>query len=189
MFYFSRSIPKDIKQKYDFNKFVVSLKTKSRFITNKSSRGFAVRFDEYCMSLRIADLIIPSMLPVNGQVTREKVIFLQQAQQNCHSLIGTGKDDLFFRCLERFVRYLIESLGDQQLDRYTPANAAAFRDPLFEKEPSSSGVTRTFASIRSIVNLSIKEYRLSCDNAFAQTFIPTGTMSQNGCPYRLRASV
>ena len=119
------------------------------------------------MSLRIADLNIPSMLPVNGQVTTETVITLQQALQNYHSLKGTGKDDLFFRSSERFVRYVIEGLGDRPLDRYTSADAAAFRDQLFEKGLSSSSVKRTFASIRSIVNLSIKEYGLSCDNAFA----------------------
>jgi integrase len=33
-------------------------------------------------------------------------------------------------------------------------------------------VKRVFASVRSIVNLSIKEYGLSCENAFTQTFIP-----------------
>ena len=67
---------------------------------------------------------------------------------------------------------MIEGLGDRTLDRYNSADAAAFRDQLFEKGLSSSSVKRTFASIRSIVNLSIKEYGLSCDNAFAQTFIP-----------------
>ena len=67
---------------------------------------------------------------------------------------------------------MIEGLGDRPLDRYTSADAAAFRNQLFEKGLCSSSVKRTFASIRSIVNLSIKEYGLSCDNAFAQTFIP-----------------
>ncbi len=100
------------------------------------------------------------------------MITLQQALQNYHSLRGTGKDDLFFRPYERFVRYVIEGLGDRPLDRYTSADAAAFRDQLFEKGLSSSSEKRTFASIRSIVNLSIKEYELSCDNAFAQTFMP-----------------
>ena len=99
------------------------------------------------MSLRIADLNIPSMLPVNSQVTTETVITLQQALQNYHSLKGTGKDDLFFRSSERFVRYVIEGLGDRPLDRYNSADAAAFRDQLFEKGLSSSSVKRTFASI------------------------------------------
>jgi integrase len=99
-------------------------------------------------------------------------ITLSQALENYHSLKGAGKDDLFFRSSERFVRYVIDGLGDRTLDQYTSADAAAFRDQLFEKGLSSSSVKRTFASIRSIMNLSIKEYGLSCDNAFAQTFIP-----------------
>ena len=172
VFYFSRRIPKDIRHKYEHDRFVMCLRTKSRVVADKSSRAIAARLDEYWMSLRIADLNIPSMLPVNGQVTTETVITLQQALQNYHSLKGTGKDDLFFRSSERFVRYVIEGLGDRPLDRYTSADAAAFRDQLFEKGLSSSSVKRTFASIRSIMNLSIKEYGLSCDNAFAQTFIP-----------------
>ena len=172
VFYFSRRIPKDIRHKYEHDRFVMCLRTKSRVVADKSSRAIAARLDEYWMSLRIADLNIPSILPVNGQVTTETVITLQQALQNYHSLKGTGKDDLFFRSSERFVRYVIEGLGDRPLDRYTSADAAAFRDQLFEKGLSSSSVKRTFASIRSIMNLSIKEYGLSCDNAFAQTFIP-----------------
>ena len=172
VFYFSRRIPKDIRHQYEHGRFVMCLRTKSRVIAGKSARAIAARLDEYWMSLRIADLNIPNMLPVNGQVSAETVITLRQALQNYHSLKGTGKDDLFFRSSVRFVRYVIEGLGDRPLDRYTSADAAAFRDQLFEKGLSSSSVKRTFASIRSIVNLSIKEYGLSCDNAFAQTFIP-----------------
>ena len=172
VFYFSRRIPKDIRDHYETDKFVMSLRTKSRETAARSARAIAARLDEYWMSLRIADLNIPNMLPVNSQVSTETVITLQKALQNYHSLKGTGKDDLFFRSSERFVRYVIEGLGDRPLDRYTSADAAAFRDQLFEKGLSSSSVRRTFASIRSIVSLSIKEYGLSCDNAFAQTFIP-----------------
>ena len=99
------------------------------------------------MSLRIANLNIPSILPVNGQVTTETVITLQQALQNYHSLKGTGKDDLFFRSSERFVRYVIQGLGERLLDRYNSTDVAAFRDQLFEKGPSSSSVKRTFDPI------------------------------------------
>ena len=69
VFYFSRRIPKDIRHKYEHDRFVMCLRTKSRVVADKSSRAIAARLDEYWMSLRIADLNIPSMLPVNGQVT------------------------------------------------------------------------------------------------------------------------
>ena len=100
------------------------------------------------MSLRIADLNIPSMLPVNGQVTTETVITLQQALQNYHSLKGTGKDDLFFQSSERFVHYMIEVLRDRPSNRYTSAYAAAFHDQLFEKGLSSSSVKQAIRTKR-----------------------------------------
>ena len=117
VFYFCRRIPKDIRHKFKHDRFVMRLRTKSRVFADKLSRAFAVRLDEYWMSLRMSDLNIPSMLPVNGQIMTETVITLQQALQNYHSLKGTGKDDLFFRSTERFVRYVIEGLGDRQLGR------------------------------------------------------------------------
>ena len=94
VFYFSRRIPKDIRHKYEHDRFVMCLRTKSRVVADKSSRAIAARLDEYWMSLRIADLNIPSMLPMNGRVTTGTVITRQQALQNYHSLKGTGKDDL-----------------------------------------------------------------------------------------------
>ena len=172
VFYFSRRIPKDIRHKYEHDRFVMCLRTTSREVAARSARAIAARLDEYWMSLRIAGLGIPKMLANPDTAVEGPTITLSQALENYHSLKGTGKDDLFFRSSERFVRYVIDGLGDRTLDQYTSADSAAFRDQLFEKGLSSSSVKRTFASIRSIMNLSIKEYGLSCNNAFAQTFIP-----------------
>ena len=86
VFYFSRHIPKDIRHKYEHDRFVMCLRTKSRVVGIKSSSVILARLDEYWMSLRVADLNIPSMLPVNGQVTTEKAITPQKALQNYHSL-------------------------------------------------------------------------------------------------------
>ena len=172
VFYFSRRIPKDIRDRYEDDKFVMSLRTKSREAAAKSARAIAARLDEYWMSLRIAGLGIPKMLASPDTAVEGPTITLSQALENYHALKGTGKDDLFFRSSERFVRYVIDGLGDRTLDQYSSADAAAFRDQLFDKGLSSSSVKRVFASVRSIVNLSIKEYGLSCENAFTQTFIP-----------------
>ena len=86
MFYFPLRIPKDITHKYENDKFVMCLRTKSRVVADKSSRAITARLDEYWMSLHIANFNIPSMLPVNGQVTTETMIALQQALQNYNSL-------------------------------------------------------------------------------------------------------
>ena len=47
VFYFSRRIPKDIRYKYEHDKFVMSLRTKSREAAAKSARAIAARLDEY----------------------------------------------------------------------------------------------------------------------------------------------
>jgi hypothetical protein len=172
VFYFSRRIPKDIRDRYEADKFVMSLRTKSREAAARSARAIAARLDEYWMSLRIAGLGIPKMLACPDTAVEGPTITLSHALENYHSLKGTGKHDLFFRSSERFVCYVIDGLGDRTLDQYSSADAAAFRDQLFDKGLSSSSVKRVFASVRSIVNLSIKEYGLSCENAFTQTFIP-----------------
>ena len=172
VFYFSRPIPKDIRHKHEHDKFVMCLRTKSREAAARSAGAIAGRLDEYWMSLRIAGLGIPKMLANPDTAVEGPMIPLRQALENYHSLQGTGEDDLFFRSSERYVRYVIDGLGDRTLDQYTSADAAAFRDQLFEKGLSSNSAKRTFALNRSIVSLSIKEYGLSCDNAFAQTFIP-----------------
>ena len=97
VFYFSQRIPKDIRHKYERDRFVICLRTKSRVVADKSSGAIVARLDEYWISLRIADLNIPSILPVNGQVATETVITLQQALQNYHSLKGAGKEGLVDR--------------------------------------------------------------------------------------------
>ena len=118
VFYFSRRIPKDIRDRYEDDKFVMSLRTKSREAAARSARAIAARLDEYWMSLRIAGLGIPKMLASPDTAVEGPTITLSQALENYHSLKGTGKDDLFFRSSERFVRYVIYGLGDRTLDHF-----------------------------------------------------------------------
>ena len=80
------------------------------------------------MSLCVAGLGIPKILTNPDTAVEGPTITLSQALENYHSLKGTGKDYLFFRSSERFVRYVIDGLGDRTLDQYTSADAAAFRD-------------------------------------------------------------
>ena len=133
MFYFSRRIPKDIRHKYEHDKFVMCLRTKSREAAARSARAIAARLDEYWMSLRIAGLGIPKMLANPDTAVEGPTITLSQALENYHSLKGTGKDDLFFR-------YLMECLGHGSLTSFAVSDAGQFRDYLFAPGISSSSV-------------------------------------------------
>ena len=51
VFYFSRRIRKDIKDRYETDKFVMSLRTKSREAAARSAGAIAARLDENWKSL------------------------------------------------------------------------------------------------------------------------------------------
>lgn len=172
VFYFSRRIPRDLLKHYNTSRIVISLRTKNKAVAKRGASIIASRLDDYWMSLRISELNIP--VPIASPPTSElqAAVKLSQALESYQSLKGNGKDDLFFKASNRFIRYVIEELGDRPINNYSSLDAASFRDSLFRRGLSSSSVRRAFASIRSVVNLSIKEYGLECSNAFAQTFIP-----------------
>ncbi len=124
------------------------------------------------MSLRIADLQIPSIICGTDHHDRHVAITLSEALEKYHALRGIGKDELFFRASSRFVKYEIEELGDRNVADYSSLDAATYRDRLFDRGLSSSSVKRTFSSIRSIVNFAIRENGLNCPNAFSNALIP-----------------
>ncbi len=172
VFYYCRRIPKDLLSRYDETRIVMSLRTKSSRAAGRSAAAITSRLDEYWMSLRIADLQIPSIISGTNHHDRHAAITLSEALEKYHALRGIGKDELFFRASSRFVKYAVEELGDRNLADYSSMDAASFRDHLFKRGLSSSSVKRTFSSIRSIVNFAIRENGLNCSNAFSNTFIP-----------------
>ena len=186
VFYFSRRIPKDLLKHYSTKRIVISLRTKNKAVAKRGANIIANRLDDYWMSLGISDLNIP--VPIASAPTSElqTSVTLSQALQSYQSLKGSGKDDLFFKASNRFIRYVIEELGDRPINNYSSLYAARFRDSLFRRGLSSNSVRRAFASIRSVINLSIKEYRLECSNAFAKTFIPNKDDAKKEPRYQLR---
>ena len=53
------------------------------------------------------------------------------------------------------------------------ADAATFRDWLTDKRLSTASIKRIFSTIRAVLNLTIHEDGLECNNAFAKTFLPS----------------
>jgi integrase len=172
VYYYCRRVPKDLLYKYDENRIVMSLRTKSITAARRSAAIISSRLDDYWMSIRIAKMNIPSLLGTDASASGDKKIRISDALTNYHRLKGIGKDVLFFRTSTRFVGYLIDEMGDRYVNDYTSSDAAAFRDHLLGRGLSSSSVKRAFASIRAVVNLAIKEHGLNCSNAFSNTFIP-----------------
>ena len=67
------------------------------------------------------------------------------------------------------------------------SDAGRFRDHLFARGMSSSSVKRVFSSVRSIVNLAIREQGLAINNIFSGTLIPDDGAKQQRAPIPLHA--
>ena len=88
----------------------------------------------------------------------------------------------FTLAAKRNGRYVAEALGNRPITSYSSSDAAAFRDHLFDKGLSLGSVKRIFGSVRSIINLVMRERGIEGSNAFAKTYMPDRDDSQDRQP-------
>ena len=175
VYYFSKQIPKDVRQHYSQNRIVQSLKTKSVKDAFYQSQNLLHKLNQHWFYLRVQDeniLLFPYQFTQQIPQKRAQNPKLSDALQTYFKLKGKGKGEIFFRATRRAVRDVIDLLKDRYLNDYSTTDAAQFRDHLLDRGLVSSTVKRVFAIIRAVINLSIQEYGLSCKNAFARTYIP-----------------
>ena len=175
VYYFSKQIPKDVRQHYSQNRIVQSLKTKSVKDAFYQSQNLLHKLNQHWFYLRVKDeniLLFPYQFTQKTPQKSPQNPKLSDALQTYFKLKGNGKGEIFFRATRRAVRDVIALLKDRYLDNYSTTDAAQFRDHLLDRGLVSSTVKRVFAIIRAIINLSIQEYGLTCKNAFARTYIP-----------------
>ena len=70
------------------------------------------------------------------------------------------------------IGYVITKFGDRPIDTYSSSEAANMRDHLLGRGLKVTSVSRIFATIRAVVNLTIGEEGLDLRNPFANTFLP-----------------
>ena len=174
VFYFSRHVPIDMRAHHGCSRIVVCLKTKSGEAAAKGSQALAQKLDDYWLSLRIQQVPIPSVqacIP-DSQIASIDAPCISDALAAYLALKGLNKSEVFTRTATRNVEYLIEEFGDRPIGEYSSSDAARFRDALFERGLTSNSVKRIFASVRSIVQLTISEHGLEVKNAFRGTYLP-----------------
>ena len=79
---------------------------------------------------------------------------------------GTGKSRVFYRAGQRNINTVISLLGDRPIDEYSTSDASALRDHLIEKRLKIASIIWMFSTIKSVINLTIREEGLKCNNAF-----------------------
>jgi len=180
-FYFSRSIPSDLQHRFKKRKIEISLRTKSESKAAKSAAALSDRLERYWDSLRMEmiysrELGLKVLQDTKGPNGNH--YSLPDALALYHRLKGTGKNQLFYDVSTRSVRYLTECLGHENLSDLEISDAGRFRDYLFARGMSSSSVKRVFSSVKSTVNLAIREQGLTVTNVFSGTFIPDDGVKQ-----------
>ena len=185
MFYFSKSVPTDLRHHYLKPRIVQSLKTKSQAQARYASQKLLSRLDDYWLSLRLKEIEIPAahLLRHAPSQNPESVLpTIVDALELYHRVKGANKKKTFFTHSKRSVDYLIQSIGCRSLDQYSSADAASFRDWLRDKGLSTGSIQRNFTSIKAMVSFTINELGLDCRNPFSGVYLAPETDKQKRQP-------
>ena len=176
VYQYIRRIPCDIRSHYKTDQLYFSLRTGSFVSANRLSRSITQKLDDYWLGIRLQKIDIPKIAIINAsEPIPENGPPLSQATQFYLNLKGTGKSKTFKQAAIRNSGYLINLLGDRSIGEYSTADAGKLRTWLLDKELSIASIRRVFGTIRSIINLTISEYGLSCNNGFSRIYMPDET--------------
>ena len=173
-YYFNRRVPKDVQAHYKASRIVICLKTSRKDQAIRAAKSIAQRLEDYWMSLRLANLDIPAFHLLRGEpqkLSQSSCMTLTEALDLYLMLKGVNKDKTFHRGAERNIQSVLDVLSDRPLDEYSSSDAA-YRDYLLKKGLTTNSVKRSFATIRSVINLAIQEHGLECKNAFSRVYLP-----------------
>lgn len=173
VFYYVRRIPPDLRQHHQAYRFYFSLRTGSSVAANRAANSITQKLDAYWMGLRLETLDIPSLKPLSSEKSLgEQAPLLSEAAALYLRLKGIGRLKKFHQSAERNLNYAVKSIGDRPITTFTAKDATKFRDWLLAKGLTVESVKRSFAAIRAIVNLAVREYGLDYKNPFSNTFMP-----------------
>ena len=174
IYYFNRRVPKDVQGYYKSSRIVICLKTTRKETAARSAKSIAQRLEDYWLSLRLASLDIPALHLLRGEpqkLSHSSRMTLSEALELYLRLKGVNKGKIFRRGAERNIQSVVDVLSDRPLDEYSSSDAA-YRDYLLKKGLTTNSVKRSFATIRSVINLAIQEHGLECKNAFSRVYLP-----------------
>ena len=176
IFYFSRRVPADVRSRFNKDRVIVSLHTRSLPKAQRSAAALSDRLERYWDSIRLEVFHTRELgLSLVQEVKAERSsvsVSIQDALDSYLRLKGAGRSKTFFQGAERTVGYLTDATDADELSSLSASDAARFRDHLIGKGMTAASVRRVFGTVKAITNLAIREYGLACPNVFANVFIP-----------------
>lgn len=200
VFYFCRRVPTDLRNHYTSGKISYSLRTRSASVAASRATNAAQKLDEYWYHLRIKDSDLPgkhmlrmaqsansAAAPELSVVSDEESVKLSEAVAIYLRLKGQDREVRFHRAAERSCGYVIDVCGDKNITAYTKADANAFRDDLIRRGMAGSSITRTFGTVRSVINFAAGEIGIDITNPFGKVYYNRNAGVQERLPLSLPA--
>ena len=161
IYYFSKRIPSDLKHLYRVERLIHSLRTKCDRKAKSQALAMLLKLEDHWSKARLHNDVFFSK-----SLNQNKAIKFTESVSEYLSISGANRGINFEKAVQRASRYLIESVGDKDLKRYTRANANSFRDYLIEKGLAGSSITRILTTIKAIVNFAKREHSININNHF-----------------------
>ncbi len=171
IYYFIRRIARDLRQRYSVKRLCFSLRTKSRVQAIREASSVQHRLDDYWLSLRLQNMGIPAIYLVKTD-DMEDTSPLMMNVVKVYLSIKSKDDRTSLRTARRNREYVSKVLGNRPITFYSSSEAAQFRDCCFEQGMNINTIKRVFASVRSIINLTMREHGIEGSNGFSGTFMP-----------------
>jgi hypothetical protein len=98
VYYFSKTVPCDLKQHYSRSRIILSLRTKSAAQASKSSKAILAKLEDYWNSLRLQKIDVPAahLLVGEGINQLSDLPTIQDAAELYFKLKGIGKSKAFY---------------------------------------------------------------------------------------------
>ena len=171
IFYYIRRVPHDVRQHYASSRISFSLRTKSQRCALRAAGSVTQRLEDYWLGLRLQQMDIPAIHLVKADDVEDNSPLLLDAAE-MYLAIKRRTDKTFIRTARRNATYVVKVLGNKPITSYATSEAAQFRDWCFEQGMSLNTVKRVFASVRSVINLTMREHGIEGSNPFSGTFMP-----------------
>ena len=190
VYYFSKSVPIDLRQHYRSSRIVQSLRTTSPRVAAEAANILNVRLQEYWRSLRFEKEKVPGLhllVSYANSLQNNDLPSIQCAKEFYLDKKGGGRGNTFESHTERAIKYLIECLGDRPLDQYTTRDACKLRDWLSSRGLKTASIRRNFNSIKALVSFCANESGLQISNPFSGVYLPSDEQTEKRLPIPLSA--
>jgi integrase len=181
IYYFSRSVPKDIRHHYSTGRLVESLRTKNREQAVLAARVLSSRLDRYWYELRLNENDVPlAHFLANSckSVNNNDLPTLYEALDLYLRIKGEGKGNNFEIQTTRSIDYFVKATKKKSLADISTKDATKYRDWLIKKGLKMSSLHRYYSGVRAVINFIISESGLEIRNPLIGVYLPPKTDSE-----------